>query len=272
MSVNSDLYDSITDAWQYLLGENFHWGLFLDSSEDLPKATQNLIDLMLNQVQIDSETKLLDIGCGIGTPALDIHSKYGCRVVGISNSKKGVSAANHNAKVAECSESVQFLLRDALDNKIASNSIDVCWLMEMSHLIDDKEKLLLESYRTLKKGGQIVLCDLMFRRPFGPLEASSHLEELKKLELSFGKARIETIDFYNILFNKIGLKDIEVTDISDQVKDTLKFWKRNALDNYKALEEDISKAKVDNFIDSCEILKEFYDQKIWGYGIIVGKK
>lgn len=43
---NRQHYDSVTDAWRLILGENFHWGLFRDEADDLETATDRLISAM----------------------------------------------------------------------------------------------------------------------------------------------------------------------------------------------------------------------------------
>jgi hypothetical protein len=43
---NAAHYDSITEAWPFIFGENFHWGLFRDDNEELTTATIALIDTM----------------------------------------------------------------------------------------------------------------------------------------------------------------------------------------------------------------------------------
>jgi hypothetical protein len=129
-----------------------------------------------------------------------------------------------------------------------------------------------ESIRTLKEGGEIVLCDLMFRRPLNAKEIYENKDNLIKLSNSFGQARIETFDFYKTIFESNNLTNIQVEDISDNVTNTLVYWKKNVAENYNTIEKYISKEEIDNFLLSCDILTDFYDRKIWGYGIIYATK
>lgn len=269
---NRQLYDSITQAWQYMLGKNFHWGYFKNSNESLDKASENLIELMLSFITIDENTKLLDIGCGIGTPAFYINNKFNCSIIGISNSQKGIEEANKIAANKGLSEKVSFFERDALNNGFEKSSFDIAWLMEMSHLIENKELLISESLRSIKSGGQIVLCDLMFCKALTAKEIVANKDSLIKLSQSFGQARIETFDYYKSIFEKHHLKNIKIQDISDDVTLTLNFWKKNVANNYNIINNFISKEEIDNFLFSCDFLKEFYERKTWGYGVIYAEK
>jgi 27-O-demethylrifamycin SV methyltransferase len=66
---NQTHYDSVTDAWTLILGENLHYGYFARGEETLAEATDALIDALASLARIDSSTVVLDVGCGIGGPA-----------------------------------------------------------------------------------------------------------------------------------------------------------------------------------------------------------
>lgn len=263
---NQQHYDAITQVWQYILGKNFHWGYFTDSTQSLEEATEQLIIKMLSHIKINNQTHVLDIGCGIGIPAAYIAKKYSCRVTGISNSANGIEEATKLETIFP--GQLKFLQRDALNNQFPENNFDIAWLMEMSHLIDDKECLIKESARVLKGGGQIVLCDLMFQRPYKAREIFENQQNLVILEHCFGKARLETFDFYKNIFSKNGLTNIQFTDISNAVIPTLAAWKNNIRKNYNVIKSIISEKEIEEYIQSCDILEKFYRNQIWGYGII----
>jgi tocopherol O-methyltransferase len=269
---NSQHYDSITEAWQFMLGEHFHWGYFKNDQEDLQSATVNLIDLMLSQLKLDQIKSVIDIGCGIGNTSIYLREKLNCEVTGISNSPIGIKKAQENIKKKNYEDKINFQLRDATNNQLADGIFDVCWLLEMSHLIDDKQLLINESSRILKSGGEIILCDLMFNRKLKASEIFNNKEDLIKLESSFGKARIEEMSAYQKYFENANLLDIEITNISEQVKPTTEFWKENVMKNYDLISASLPKHSIDNFLISCDLLSKYYSEGAWGYGIIKGRK
>ena len=261
-------YNSISEAWPFMLGNNFHWGYFSSQNESLEKATYNLIDQMINLGKIEENSSIIDIGCGIGEPASYLSEKLNCSVIGISNSEKGIEMAIERSG----NNTVKFKVADALDNKMASQTFDISWLLEMSHLIEDKKKLIEESTRVLKQGGRIVLCDLMLLRPLSAKEIFSMQKELRVMEQSFGKASLWTSSQYVSLFEELGLDSIEFVNISREVTPTIKAWEENCMINKNKILEVLDISHFNSFLNSCSTLQSLYENKTWGYGIIVGTK
>lgn len=111
-------YDKINRAWQYLLGEDFHYGYFRDENESLEDATENLTTLMAKKGLIGSDLSVLDVGCGIGNPACLIAERHGCRVTGISTSREGVELATRRAHDKGLAKRITFQVADGMDNKL----------------------------------------------------------------------------------------------------------------------------------------------------------
>jgi len=271
-SANERHYDYIADAWQYLLGDNFHWGYFETPRQTLESATEVLIDKMVSRVDLKSASMMLDVGCGIGGPARYLTRKYGCKITGFSTSEEGIVRARHLASDAGFDDNLTFEVRDALDNKFDSKSFDVVMLLEMSHLIRDKTRLIAESCRPLKAGGTVTLCDLTLQRKLTAREIVDRYDDLQLLERCFGKARLEPLTYYNDVFARCGLENIQSIDISQQVIPTIEKWRNNAENNRKVLVKHVSDKDVDDFIRSCDILDGLYRSDIWGYCLISGQK
>lgn len=53
---------------------------------------------ILETLDIDEETKILDVGCGTGQTMAYIAERYGCKVTGIDVQEKMVEKANHRFK------------------------------------------------------------------------------------------------------------------------------------------------------------------------------
>ncbi len=269
---NAQHYNHITDLWPLLLGKNFHWGLFDIGDLSLESATDRLIDRMLSFINYREGLKMLDIGCGIGEPAFYVANRCKLKITGISNSESGINTANASAQKLGLSGDVNFFMRDACDNRFPDGTFDICWLMEMSHLIENKEQLIKEATRVLKTEGEFILCDLILKRELTPKEIFLNKEKLLILGRSFGKAQLRTTDYYIRILESSGLKEIKVLDISIEVQRTLDFWITNAKQNREVAANLGYSADIENFITSCEILKEYYYEGTWGYAIFYGKK
>lgn len=272
MRYNKTHYDSVTDAWTYILGDNLHYGYFDPPELDLKDATDKLIDSLASLSSIDGNTSILDIGCGIGHPAFYLHRRFGCRVTGITISPRGVEIAQERSEKNGTSGSVQFRVADAMENGFPDNTFDIAWIMESSHLMRDKERLFGESFRVLKNDGCVLLCDLILIEEFGIEEIFKYREELAILERSFGKAKMETLAFYERKLSEQGFKDVEVVDISAKVTRTLTEWKENAVSNKDQILRFLDEEAMDGFLRSCDILSGFFENRVLGYGQAKGIK
>ncbi len=270
--LNRDHYDRISDAWPFIFGDSFHWGLFRTRENDLPTATANLIDAMAAMAGDLRGARIIDVGCGIGGPAIHLARNYRCHVTGISVSSAGVDRANAKASEAGLSGHIECLVRDAMNTQLNGGVFDVAWVMESSHLMPDKARLVAECHRVLKPGGRIVLCDLMFQRYPTAREILARRDELLALEKAFGKARLDTLSHYHDLFEDAGIENIETEDVSAFVTPTIEHWEHNIRTHRERLSELFSKEQMDAFLVSCEILKDLYATAGWGYGIIRGAK
>jgi 27-O-demethylrifamycin SV methyltransferase len=154
-------YDSISAAWRLLMGESFHYGYFENPEDSLDTATKALTKQMALRAEIEPHHRVVDVGCGIGGPALYLVEHIGCHVSGLSTSPVGIATAKERAVERGFEERADFSVRDAMDNRFDDLSFDRVWVMESSHLMPDKSRMIHESARVLKPGGRLVLCDIM---------------------------------------------------------------------------------------------------------------
>lgn len=265
-------YDRITDAWQFLLGEEFHYGLFLRDNETLESATRNLTLLMASKCSIGPNMTVLDIGCGIGSPACFLAAQYQCEVTGISTSQVGVEYATRLAHERGCATRARFLNADAMDNRLPRASFDRVWILESSHLMSRKDALLAESARVLRPGGRLALCDIVSLRKLSLGEVLAHSKDFDHLHQAFGPAKMESLETYAGLAERAGLRVTETVDISEQTFPTFEHWRRNLEINIDRIRPRLGDTGLAHFRASCEILPRLWKQKVLGYGLMVATK
>ena len=267
---NREHYDSVTDAWAYLLGANLHYGFFAPGVTDLAEATDQMVWEMAAFAGLGKGAgSVLDVGCGIGHPAFLLHERYGCPVTGITISRRGLEIAREQAGQRGIDEqSVRFVEADALDNGLAATSFDLLWQMESSHLIHDKIRLFQENHRVLRGGGTLVLCDLFLKRELSVVDIYNLKDELSLLEGSFGKAKMSTMPYYVDCLAQTGFDEIEVLDVTSQAKPTLAAWKQNVGIHREQIRQHLSPSAVDDFVMTCDIIENFFNQGLMGYGMI----
>lgn len=273
-------YDKVTEAWQYIFGTHFHFGYFTTPHMSLEEATLSLNDALLDFGELDENSTVLDVGCGIGSPAFYINERFGCTVVGISTSHKGVDLANDRSRGKGLNNRVRFRVADGTDNKLPADHFDVVWLMESSHTMKDKGRLFKECFRTLKPGGQLLLGDVMPRsrskmvyyfktlRQWGVWRALG----IVRMRKAFGPAWTESLSYYLDLLKKIGFKILVFKDVGEYVQPTFDGWKQNTVVYEKEIRRYLTGRQLDDFLVGTDLVKDWYQGGILGYGLISAAK
>jgi 27-O-demethylrifamycin SV methyltransferase len=272
-------YDDISDAWRYIFGDNFHFGYFTSPDISLDQATEALIDALADLGTITEQSKVLDIGCGIGAPAFHLYQKYQCTIVGISTSPHGVEIAAAASQQKGFANKVSFVRADGTCTGFEPRSFDVAWVLEASHLMD-KKKLFSESHRVLKSGGQLLLCDIMLTQRPKILEQTKHLWRLKKsyvtgylaMKEAFARGRLAPFcDYYTGLANA-GFNAIEIVDISQKVLPTMSHWGSNITGKRSEILRTLSQEKLDVFLSASDFLEYLFLSRVMGYGLVRATK
>jgi 27-O-demethylrifamycin SV methyltransferase len=269
---NQAHYDTVTDAWTFILGDNLHYGYFARGDETLAQATDALIEALAALAPLGPDSRVLDVGCGIGNPAFYLAEHTGCRISGISISGRGIEMAREACRRKGLTERVSFHQRDALDNGFPAASFDVVWVLESSHLMRDKERLCAESHRVLRAGGTLVLCDLVLKKELSLADVYRLREDLARLERSFGRAKMETLDFYEATLRGQGFVDVERRDISREAAPTLDKWQENVTRNRDTLTGHLPVDEIDNFVRCCDILRGLFARGVLGYGLVKARR
>jgi 27-O-demethylrifamycin SV methyltransferase len=265
-------YDRVTAAWGLLLGPDLHYGLFSAENESLGSATQALTDRMAEAARIQPELEVLDIGCGTGGPACCLGREYGARVTGITTSSIGVEAATARAAEEGLSDSVRFELRDGTATGLQAASVDRAWVLESSHLMADREQLLVECSRILRPGGRLALCDIVLRRPLPFLEVRRLRQPLTLLREVFGDAHMEPLERYAEMANAHDLIIDDQEDLTTATRPTFARWEANARRHRDQIIDLLSEEDWERFVQSCAVLAGFWDDGTLGYGLISGTR
>jgi len=113
-------------------------------------------------IGIDAETRVLDVGAGLGGPARFLAETYGCRVSGIDATATLVRAAQYlTSRWSGRSELVEFRTGDALALPYADASFDLVWMQHVAMNIRDRNALYREVRRVLRSGGRFATYDVV---------------------------------------------------------------------------------------------------------------
>ncbi|WP_131741981.1 SAM-dependent methyltransferase [Actinomadura roseirufa] len=157
----SDYYSGMGALLQMAWGDNFHFGYWDGPSDTntIEQATDRFTDILTERLRLSPGDRVLDLGCGVGKPALRIASTTGASVVGVTINARHVELATERARAEGKADQVTFRHGDAMDLPFADGSFDAVLLFE-SIIHMDRPTVLREVQRVLVPGGRLALTDL----------------------------------------------------------------------------------------------------------------
>ena len=105
--ISDDLYDLFLDSKR-----QYSCAYFKNENDSLEVAQNNKIDYIIKKLNLKPNQKVLDIGCGWGSLAIEIAKKSQCEVTGITLSENQYKYSINKAKELNVENQVQFKLID----------------------------------------------------------------------------------------------------------------------------------------------------------------
>ncbi len=165
------------------------------------KATNWLIE----KGEFNSEKKVLEVACNMGTTLIEVANKYGCSITGVDMSDEALEKAKENIKAANLEDKINLLKADARSLPFEDETFDIVINEAMLTMLSnkDKEKALNEYYRVLKKGGVLLTHDINILRKVPKVIISV----MRKI-INVPAVPLKEFDWINLL-KKAGFTDIE---------------------------------------------------------------
>ena len=173
------------------------WSIFMYRAFDYNGKRQmakQIIDGTAAYVNLPDGGKILDVGCGSGALSIAVAKRNPkAEVIGVDRWGKEYASfsktlCEQNAK-AEGVTHVYFTQGDATHLRFHDETFDAVTSNYVFHNIPgDKQAYVLETLRTLKKGGTFAIHDIMSRSKYGDIQA--FVKKLKDL----GYEKVELID------------------------------------------------------------------------------
>lgn len=116
---------------------------------------------LFSKIEMNRDSQILDLGCGLGGTCRMIAEKYDCMVHGVDYSESHIKTANSLSKLVGLSDQTLFKQGDASDLPYPSDQFDLIITQHVQMCIEDKNKLYSEVKRVLKKGGRFIYYDML---------------------------------------------------------------------------------------------------------------
>ena len=173
------------------------WGVLMRRAFDYNgkrQMSRQIIEGTASRVKLSAGGKCLDVGCGSGALAIAVAKRNPqAEVVGID--RWGREYASFNKRLCESNaraegvNNASFQQGDATHLDFADGTFDAVVSNYVYHNIPgDRQQYLLETLRTLKKGGTFALHDIFSRTKYGDMQAFA--QRLREM----GYQKVELID------------------------------------------------------------------------------
>ena len=168
-------------------------------------------DRAIETLKLNSTSRVLDIGSGVGGPARYISHKTGCQIQGVELREDFNNIARELTKRVGLHQKIQYLTGSILSpqvmNALELNSFDsvvsfLCFLH-----IKDRQALLDACFRFLTEGGRIYIEDYVANAPLTP-DIQATLRDVVQAPY------VPTRDVYRHHFEQAGFTDICFIDLT----------------------------------------------------------
>lgn len=200
--------------WDLNKSFSLHYGIWEEYTKTFKEALANTNRILLELIEVDSSSRVLDAGCGVGGSAVFIHEQSGAKVTGITLSQKQIDSANMLIKERGLNDHVDFKLMDYSQTAFPDEAFDVIWACESICHCSEPIKFINEAHRLLKKGGKLIICDF-FKTSEDQLDSN---DWLKKWCDTWAVSQLKTsMDFSNKL-RESGFSKTKVFDYTTKIQ------------------------------------------------------
>jgi len=193
--------------------------------------------------------RILDIGCGIGGPALEMASTFGAEVVGIDLEAPLIARATADAVARGLEDQCQFQTVSLGALPFPDESFNIVISSGAITQTPNKHELYAEILRVLSRGGYLSCYEWMG-------SDKEHSDDMQKwFEVEGLTYALETLEGYGKQFTTAGFKDVVTTDASDWYRaEARREYELIKGDLYERMVESLGQADADHFVENWKYL------------------
>ena len=122
--------------------------------------TRNELERFSGQLRLGASSRLLDVACGSGGPALHLAQSTGCRIVGVELFDDAVASGRRLAREAGLENRVSFAQADASETlPFEAGSFDAILCIDAINHLRDRRRVLADWARLLRVKGRLLFTD-----------------------------------------------------------------------------------------------------------------
>ncbi len=144
-------YDLVTDFYEYGWGQSFHFAPRV-AKESFAASLARHEHYMAHRLGLQPGMVALDLGCGVGGPAIEIARFSGACIVGVNDNEYQLKRAEKQTEAENLSHLVDYLKCDFMNVEAPDNRFDAAFSIEATVHAPDKAGVYGEAFRLLKPG------------------------------------------------------------------------------------------------------------------------
>jgi ubiquinone/menaquinone biosynthesis C-methylase UbiE len=216
-------------------GEDFFYGVYRASNEcvlakirretygeDLGQfswITADELRKFLHQLNLNSESHVLDVACGSGGPALFIAQTLGCQVTGLDIEENGIGAAREMAQARGLQSRAKFEQGDASQPlPLPDASFDAVISIDAMNHLSRRAKVFAEWLRVLRPGGRFLFTDATI------VTGMLSRDEILARGRSMGHFLFTPTGLHERLIEAAGFVELQVEDVTGTIATVSKRW------------------------------------------------
>ncbi len=266
--VTEEYYDSAdADHFYYNIwgGEDIHIGLYEETPE-IKEASRRTVEKMAGMLDgLGRESHVIDLGAGYGGAARYLAKKYGCEVDCLNISETQNDTNRYLNRRQGLNELVSVKHGSFEDIPEPDRSFEVVWSQDLFLHSSDREQVLREAHRVLKRGGQLIFTD--------PMQADDCPEGV--LQPVYDRIHLESLGsfaFYKEAAERIGFETLDLIDLTPNLRQHYSRVAEELRGNYDELVRGVSKTYLDRMIVGLDNWVKAADSGYMAWGILRFRK
>ncbi len=212
MNHSNQVTQEFLDSAQYATASILRYETVYGEDFVSPGGHEITIELV-GRMKLAPESRVLDVGCGLGGSAFVMAHDFSLRVDGIDLSKNMLAIANEKLEAHGLSDRINFKWGDCLELD-RPGYYDAIYSRDVFLHIEDKSRLFSVLNASLRPGGQLLFTDYCCGQKPWSEPFSAYVDERGYI--------LHTLPDYAELISKAGFEQVEYQDITDRFISILK--------------------------------------------------
>jgi len=160
---------------------------------------------LLSRAAISADSKVLDVGCGVGTTAITVAQRFGADVTAVDIEPLMLERARKALEASGAQDRVNLQGGDILALDFPNDVFDVV-IAEAVTMFVDRARAARELIRVCRPGGRVLATEFMWRRPPTEEARAAFLGQVCP------GLRFDTAEDWVRIYTEAGLSDIEIDE------------------------------------------------------------